>query len=348
MTAAATAATVGIAVVLVLDAPAEIGHQYDRFVNSPGATGGDLRTRLTDPANNGRIDAWDVAVDAFGDKPLAGTGAGTYQNVWAANRPVRFFVRDAHSLYVEVLGELGIVGLGLLAAALLAILVTLGLRARAANRTLYAALLAASLTWALHAGIDWDWEMPTVTGWVFALGGGALAASGRQSRRPRPPRPTIRIAAVTACFAIAIVPGLVLVSQSRLEDAANAFQGGNCRAATDDASSSITALGNRSQPYEIRAFCRIREGSPQRGVEDLQKAVEHDPDNWAYHYELALALGAVGLDPQGEARKAVQLNPLSPDAQAIAKSMRGRSPAVRKRKARALLRLASPFYLSER
>ena len=39
-----------------------------------------------------------------------GNGAGTYQLQWAQHRPYVFTVIDAHSLYLEVLGELGLVG----------------------------------------------------------------------------------------------------------------------------------------------------------------------------------------------------------------------------------------------
>jgi O-antigen ligase len=347
--AGVAAAAAAITLVIALDVPGELGDQYDRFVDgSPAATGGDLRTRLTNPANNGRIQTWDVATDAFTDKELAGTGAGTYQNVWAANRPIAFFVRDAHSLYVEALAELGIVGFSLLATAILAILATLLVRVRKAHRSIYAALFAASMTWAIHAGLDWDWEMPAVTLWFFALGGAALAASGEARRRSKAPSAGVRVLAVFGCFAVAIVPGLVLVSQTRLDDASGAFARGDCPAAVDAADESIAALGNRSEPYEIRGFCRIRAGSPARAVADLQEAVDRDPDDWTYRYDLALAQGAAGLDPRQEAREAARLNPFNADAQAVGKRLRGNSPATWRREARAMLRDARPFYLSER
>jgi O-antigen ligase len=346
--AAVAAAAAAIMLVIALDVPGALGDQYDRFVEgSPSATGGDLRARLTNPANNGRIDTWDVAVDAFRDHELAGTGAGTYQNVWAANRPVAFFVRDAHSLYIEVLGELGVVGFSLLVTVILAILVTLLMRISGAHRTIYAALFAAFITWALHAGLDWDWELPAITLWVFALGGAALA-DARDSHRSRSPSTVVRVVAVLACFAVAVVPGLVLMSQSRLEDASTAFARGDCPRAVDDADDSIAVLGNRPEPYEIRGFCRIRAGAPARGAADLQKAVDRDPDDWTYRYDLALAQGAAGLDPRREAREAVRLNPLNTDAQAVSKRLRGNSPATWRSEARAMLRDARPFYLSER
>jgi hypothetical protein len=199
---------------------------------------------------------------------------------------------------------------------------------------------------ALHAGVDWDWEMPAVSMWVFALGGAALAASPRG--RLRPPGTIPRIAAVVACAAVGIVPGLVLVSQARLDDSADAFERGDCAAAISDANDAISALGVRPEPYEIRAFCRAKNGDAAGAVRDMEQAVDHDRDSWTYHYGLALARGAAGLDPRPEARQAARLNPLDPEAQAIARRLKGAGPPAWKREARALLRGASPFYLSER
>ncbi len=80
---------------------------------------------------------------------------------------------DAHGLYPETLGELGLVGLILLVTALVAILAGLAVRIRGKDRTVYAALFAATLAWMLAAAVDWHWEMPVVTLWLFAAGGAA-------------------------------------------------------------------------------------------------------------------------------------------------------------------------------
>jgi O-antigen ligase len=349
-TVAAAVASVAILLFVALDVPAGIGNQYDRFVNNSGsgAAGSDLRTRLTNPANNGRIDTWRVAVDEFTDRQFAGAGAGTYQNAWMTDRPVTLSVRDAHSLYLEVMGELGVVGLVLLASALLTILVTLALRARGMNRTLYAALFAASLTWALHAGLDWDWEMPAVTLWVFALGGAALAASPRRPGRPWQPGLAFRSAALVACFSLAIVPGLVLVSQTRLEKSADAFARGDCAAAVSEADSAVSILAARAEPYEIRGFCRVQHGAPHEAVRDFEQAVDRDPDAWIYHYGLAVARGAARLDPRPEATLALRLNPMSAEVQYAAKLLRTPDRRRWRPAAEKLLRGASPFYLSSR
>src|SRR5207248_3711639 len=81
-----------------------------------------LRNRLTDPSNNGRLDNWTVAWRQFKSAPVVGHGAGTYQDAWARYRPNDHQVLDAHSLYLETLDELGVVGLVLLLIPVLTIL----------------------------------------------------------------------------------------------------------------------------------------------------------------------------------------------------------------------------------
>ena len=60
---------------------------------------------------------WKVALRTFADHPLIGVGSGGFQAEWLRERPFREPVRDAHSLYLETLAELGLVGFALLRAA---------------------------------------------------------------------------------------------------------------------------------------------------------------------------------------------------------------------------------------
>ncbi|PWU25273.1 MAG: hypothetical protein C5B48_02145 [Candidatus Rokuibacteriota bacterium] len=347
--AGAVTVVLAVALTVALDVPGGIADQYDKFVNNKGGggTAGDLRTRLTNPANNGRIDAWRVAYHTFRDAPFKGSGAGTYENDWLERRPTPSFVRDGHSLYLETLGELGIVGLVLLLVGLVPILLVSAVRSRGRDRAVYGVVFAMSLTWALRAGIDWDWEMPVVTLWVFAVGGIVLARGAREEPAEAP-APVLRWAAAGACVAIAIVPGLLLVSQTRLDDAANAFARGDCPAAVSDADSSIDALSNRPQPYEIRGYCRARDGDMRAAMGQFEEAVSHDPRNWTYHFDLALARGAAGFDPRAESAEAVRLNPLNAQARALQRGLNASSRRTWRRLARAVLQGGAPFYLSER
>jgi O-antigen ligase len=115
------------------------------------------------PAGSGRLASvqsnrsayWRVAVDVFADHPLNGVGSGSFRVEWLKRRPFAESVRDAHSLYIETPAELGLVGV----LALAAFLAGAVLAARHGNVAAVAPLVA----FALHAGIDWDWEMPALT-----------------------------------------------------------------------------------------------------------------------------------------------------------------------------------------
>jgi len=316
--AAGVAVAVAVAVVLTAvaaGAPAYLDRQYDRFARGDQAPAqGDFRERLSDPASPARQRQWRVAADDFQTAELVGVGAGTYQLAWERRRPDPSTVVDAHSLYIEVLGELGLVGFVLIVGAIVAILAGFLLRARGRKRPLYAALFSAGLAWALHAGVDWDWEMPAVTLWFFALGGVALARAQRQDeeQRPRALAPYARLGAGVAVLALTIVPVLISMSQRHLDSATAAFAREDCQTASREAKSAISTLGVRPQPYEILGYCEIRRGEPREALRQIRKAVDRDPDSWSYRYSLAVALGAAGLNPRREAERAMRLNPLDP------------------------------------
>jgi O-antigen ligase len=127
--------------------------------------------RLTS-AKGTRSDLYRVAFDGFEANPLRGDGAGGFTVRWMRQRRVYEAVRDAHSLELETLGELGAVG-GLLLLAFLATLVWAAVRSRvrraALPRAHAAAVGAACAVWVAHSAVDWDWQMPALTGLVLVL-----------------------------------------------------------------------------------------------------------------------------------------------------------------------------------
>ena len=111
-----------------------------------------------------RGDYWRVALDSFADHPLGGVGAASFQVEWVRERDTRQFAFDAHSLYVETLAELGLVGFVLLGTLFAAVAGGLRRRWRAGPADpLLAAAAAVLAAYAVHAGVDWDWEVPAVT-----------------------------------------------------------------------------------------------------------------------------------------------------------------------------------------
>ena len=104
--------------------------QFDSFRTfDPGARDDaqSVSDRLVVAAGSGRWQNWSVAWHEFEDSPAAGTGAGDYRFRWTQFRDIDISVRNAHSLYLETLGESGIVGLLLLLTPLAAVGLAIGL-----------------------------------------------------------------------------------------------------------------------------------------------------------------------------------------------------------------------------
>ena len=131
--------------------------------------------------DSNRYEYWRVALDEFAAHPLNGAGSGAFRVAWRRERKVAESAVDAHSLYVETLAELGLVGLALFGA-LLASVAFCARRAYRANAALAAGPIAALAVWAVHAGLDWDWEMPALTLVALALAGLLCALSAAEPK----------------------------------------------------------------------------------------------------------------------------------------------------------------------
>src|SRR5207244_1127376 len=172
----------------------------------------------------------------YASSPLHGHGAGMYQTLWDHSRPRSAYTVNAHSLYLQAMAEFGTPGLVLLLILLGAVLGGLAGRARGSHRSIYGALLAAGVVWALHAGVDWDWEMPVITLPYFAIAGLALSPRGGEHARRSPSNLGRAILAVV-CVGGVVLPVLLIGSQSRLTQAERALYTSNCARATSAAAS---------------------------------------------------------------------------------------------------------------
>ena len=172
-TLAAGALAVALAATAIAVTEVERGSGQDTSAASP--------TRLASVQSN-RYAYWKVALRTFADHPLRGVGSGGFQAAWLRERPFSEPVRDAHSLYIETPAELGLVGLALLAALVGAVGV-------GAARARLPGAVAALWVWALHAAVDWDWELPALSLVALALAGLVLARSPARSAAPGGPAP---------------------------------------------------------------------------------------------------------------------------------------------------------------
>jgi O-antigen ligase len=304
-----SAAVVVIVVALTAGGWGFAHREYDKFVNGTKEKQVlQVRDRLSDPANDGRLPLWRAALDIYETQKLRGTGAGTYQQYFPRYRTEGGYVVDAHSLYLQSLAELGIVGFVLILIVVFGILGGLASRIRGPDRAIYAALLATSLAWAVHQAVDWDWQMPAVTLGVFILAGLALA-------RPNDGKvglsglPASRVLVALAWLVLALCPLLVSTSYARLQRSAAELKRGECGSARNEAIASLSISAKRPQAYVVIGLCDLEQGFAQGAVPAMSQATSLEPQSWEEWYWLAVARAAAGVDPHAQIRRALALNP---------------------------------------
>ncbi len=276
---------------------------YDAFKEQPVA-GSDLNNRLFSLSGNGRVENWHTAWQEASDHPVLGGGAGTYSQFWFEHRRVAFTVHDAHSLYLETLGELGPVGL-LLLVSTLAVPFAAIRRARAAP--LASVVCAAYAAFLLHAAADWDWEMPAVTLTALLCGIGFLAA-GRGDRESRTVRPTIRVGALAATLALAGFAVLGLLGNSLVSASSKSTDSGHFARAISDARRATHFAPWSSEPWRKLAEAQAISGDLPGARASFRKAIAKDRGDWTLWFELAET--STGAQRREALVQASRLNPL--------------------------------------
>jgi hypothetical protein len=231
---ACAAANAALVAVLAQPKPAAIGRGLVVAAVAGAALGGAyvaLRIGSTQPRRTYWYVAWH---DEYRRHPALGSGAGTFASYWVQSRKVLTYggALDAHSLYLETLAELGPLGLLLLTVALV-----LPLRRVIAARdaALVPAAAAAYVAFLLHAGLDWDWEMPAVIVTAIACAAALLLAD----TPPSPPTsPRVRI----VLLAIALVLGGLAIAGAGSTTQPSAVLARACEAAAE-ASDSLDHYG---------------------------------------------------------------------------------------------------------
>jgi hypothetical protein len=164
------------------DANGWLDDQWRDFLDPKLVPGAGSTRVLT--ARGARSDYYRVAIDGFQEHPLIGNGAGSIEVRYARARDIQEKIRDAHSLPLETLSELGAVGMALLVGFFGAVAAAArrAIRGKGAIRPAEAAAVTAAFAvWMGHACVDWDWEMPALTGTAIVLSA-AVFQRGRRRR----------------------------------------------------------------------------------------------------------------------------------------------------------------------
>lgn len=280
-----------------------------------------VQSHLFSANGNGRWQFWETALDEFATRPLGGRGAGSYEAWWAQHGDLQAFVRDAHSLYLETLGELGVLGLALLGAAF-AVGIGCGLRrlstARGEQRSLLAALGAGFLAYAAAAGIDWMWELTAVSvlGVCFLglLTGSATGPPLDPYARRAALRPWWRLAVGLVGIALVLAQAIPYLAHLQIGESQAAVRRGDSAAARSAALAARDLEPWAASPYLQLALVEEQAGNVGAAGGWIREAVERDRLDWRLwlvRSRIELKAGRIAAARRSFDR-AVSLNPRSP------------------------------------
>jgi hypothetical protein len=299
-------------------AGADLGSRVDDFKKppaDPGPTRGFVTRHLGSAEGNGRYQFWETGFDAFESEPLRGIGAGGYASWWAENGSLRYYIRDAHSLFVEVAAELGLLGL----VALLCFLVPAAVRGVSARLRdpragpAAAGALALLATGVASAAIDWTWELPAAFGGAV-VAAGLLAGPATAAAAEGRPRFGLGLATIGVAWLAIVAAALVAVTDAKLGDSRAAVRDGDLAAAAEDAQAARAVQPWSGAPHLQLALVRERAGDVAGAREAARAAAERDSRDsavWLVVARLAVKAGDVE-DGRAALRRARRLNPRSP------------------------------------
>jgi O-antigen ligase len=285
--------------VLGLGGPSAIAKSFAAEATADGA---DLNERLFSLSGNGRVEQWRVALDDAFENPVLGSGAGSFKRYWLEHRPGAWSIRDAHTLYIEMLAELGPIGLVLILSVFGYPLV---LAVRARRRPLVPIAAAVLVAFLARAAIDWDWEFPVLTLAAIACASVIVAEAAKDARDPIRLRRIALLAAVVACVPMVAV---VTVGNRAEAAAATAFDARDFERSKREAQRAERLAPWSVDPLVLLGRAQAAGGQRVAARGTFERVVAREPDHWRAWLELAAV--SAGAEREAALRRARALNPL--------------------------------------
>jgi O-antigen ligase len=279
-----------------------------------------VQQHLLSGGSTGRWQEWASAVDEWKTKPINGRGAGAFEAWWAEHGSLPGFIQNAHSLYLETLGDLGVVGLCLIVFAFgagLAIAFRRWRTSRGDDRTTIAALGATFLAYAVAAGIDWMWQLTAVSVVamiVLGLLAGGATTRPREAVAMRGARWPLRLSLVVVGSTVIVLLAIPLLAELKIERSQQAVGRGDAETAAAQALSARKIEPWAATPYLQLALVTEQVGDLAAARRWIRGAISRDPTDWHLWLAQARIETKSGLIRRARAslNKAISLNPRSP------------------------------------
>ncbi len=288
---------------------------YRSFIAPPPTNTANLNSRLLNLSGNGRGELWHFAWETYGAHPVLGAGAGSFEREWQRNTRASLKVRDAHSLYVEMLAELGPIGLGLL---MLALAVPVFAAVRSRRQSVFIpAILGAYAAFLVHAGVDWDWELVGVTLTALLIGCMGIVAGRSETVRTLGTR--TRYAGVGLAVLLAAGAAGGLLGNLPLARSADDTAAGRYEKALTEAVRARRWMPWSAQPWIAQGEAELGVGDRAAALVSFRHALAKDDREWRAWLDLALA--ARGTARARSLEQAKRLYPQSAEIAGVAASL---------------------------
>jgi len=271
----------------------QVSKSWDTLINPAATTPSNTPARLT-ATSSVRARYWREALHIFAASPVRGAGAGAYVVARTRYRGDKLEVRHAHGYVVQILADLGLIGLGLSLVALLgwsvaAARATGSLRRGRmpfdAERIGLLSMVAVVVTFGVHSLIDWTWYVPANAA-VALLCAGWVAGRGPLARRDEPAagtRSRWRLAVAAGVVVLALAASWAVLQPVRSlhaeDDALAATSRGDYAAAARHARDAASIDPLSLEPQWLMAFVADARGDKATAERMLERAARRQPAN---------------------------------------------------------------------